>query len=269
MNYRHIYHAGNWVDVIKHIILIEFLKSLKTKDKPFTILDNFAGCGIYDLNDEKSQKTSEATDGIKKFYDYINKNNVSDYKDYIGIIKLFNPNAELLKYPGSPLIALKMMREIDRAIFYELHPEDFRTLKNNTKYYDNCHIHKSDGFGAHKISLPLKTSRGLIFSDPCFEKEDEFDKLVACFKVQKQRALNASSLTWYPIKNAVKTTKFYQELRDVKFSDTIILEVERIDFFMNLTKIGFALINTPMLDLLKILEPLKNIWDINCNLKKI
>jgi 23S rRNA (adenine2030-N6)-methyltransferase len=269
MNYRHIYHAGNWVDVIKHILLIESIKLLKNKDKAFTIIDNFAGCGLYDLNDEKSQKTLEAKDGIKKFYEYITNNKISQYSDYIDIVKFFNKDADLTRYPGSPLIILKMLREIDKAIFYELHPEDFRMLKNNTKNYSNCHMHKTDGYLAQKISLPLSTSRGLVFSDPCFEQQGEFDKLIASLKIQKARAINIASLIWYPIKSLDIVEKFYQELRNLKFSDILMLEIERVDSFMNLTKIGFIYINPPKLDIEQILQPLKKIWNITLNVTNI
>ena len=57
MNYRHIYHAGNFVDVVKHITLIGIIESLKEKDQPFCVLDAFAGVGLYDLTSEQAQKT--------------------------------------------------------------------------------------------------------------------------------------------------------------------------------------------------------------------
>ena len=64
MNYRHIYHAGNFADLMKHLILITLLNKLREKDKGFTVLDAFAGLGIYDLASEEARKTKEYENGI-------------------------------------------------------------------------------------------------------------------------------------------------------------------------------------------------------------
>lgn len=49
MNYRHIYHAGNFADVFKHIIVMRIVEYLKRKEKAFRVIDTHAGIGIYDL----------------------------------------------------------------------------------------------------------------------------------------------------------------------------------------------------------------------------
>lgn len=64
MNYRHAYHAGNFADVIKHIVLVRLIEYLKRKDKPFRVIDTHAGIGLYDLSSEEAQKTGEWRDGI-------------------------------------------------------------------------------------------------------------------------------------------------------------------------------------------------------------
>ena len=56
MNYRHIYHAGNFADVMKHIIIIMLLEKLKEKDKAFTILDAFAGMEFMILPPQKPKR---------------------------------------------------------------------------------------------------------------------------------------------------------------------------------------------------------------------
>ena len=35
MNYKHAYHAGNFADVVKHILLVQLLNQLSQKNKPF------------------------------------------------------------------------------------------------------------------------------------------------------------------------------------------------------------------------------------------
>ena len=59
MNYRHAYHAGNFADVFKHIILTRLLEYMKTKDKPFRVFDTHSGIGSYDLGSEQAAKTDK------------------------------------------------------------------------------------------------------------------------------------------------------------------------------------------------------------------
>ena len=64
MNYRHIYHAGNFADVVKHATLALILGHLKLKDTPFRVIDTHAGIGRYDLSAVEAEKTGEWRDGI-------------------------------------------------------------------------------------------------------------------------------------------------------------------------------------------------------------
>ena len=64
MNYRHVYHAGNFADVVKHVVLTRLIEYLKRKDKAFRVMDTHAGIGLYDLSSTEAQKTGEWRDGI-------------------------------------------------------------------------------------------------------------------------------------------------------------------------------------------------------------
>ena len=59
MNYRHAYHAGNFADVVKHVVLARLVEYLKLKDKAFRVIDTHAGAGLYDLSSQEAQKTGE------------------------------------------------------------------------------------------------------------------------------------------------------------------------------------------------------------------
>ena len=59
LSYRHSFHAGNFADVLKHLVLIKILKHLNTKDKPFCCIDTHAGAGGYQLNSDYAQKNKE------------------------------------------------------------------------------------------------------------------------------------------------------------------------------------------------------------------
>jgi 23S rRNA (adenine2030-N6)-methyltransferase len=49
LSYRHSFHAGNFADVIKHIVLVEILRHLVQKDKAIHYIDTHAGAGRFDL----------------------------------------------------------------------------------------------------------------------------------------------------------------------------------------------------------------------------
>ena len=64
MNYRHAFHAGNFADVVKHIILTQLGEYLKKKDAAFRVIDTHAGLGRYDLGSPEAQRSPEWVDGI-------------------------------------------------------------------------------------------------------------------------------------------------------------------------------------------------------------
>ena len=66
MNYKHSYHAGNFGDVLKHIVLVALIESLKRKDSPFCYIDTHEGVGLYDLFSDKASKGKEYQNGIEK-----------------------------------------------------------------------------------------------------------------------------------------------------------------------------------------------------------
>lgn len=66
MNYRHAFHAGNFADVVKHLILVRILDYLKRKPAAFRVLDTHAGVGLYDLEGDQAERTGEWLEGIAR-----------------------------------------------------------------------------------------------------------------------------------------------------------------------------------------------------------
>lgn len=100
MNYRHIYHAGNFADIVKHLVLISILAQLKKKGKPFAVLDAFAGLGLYDLNSEAASKTLESDTGINKLLQATDPVPQLLLQTFLNIINIAGKS----HYPGSPFI---------------------------------------------------------------------------------------------------------------------------------------------------------------------
>jgi 23S rRNA (adenine2030-N6)-methyltransferase len=71
MNYRHAYHAGNFADVLKHIVLVLCLDYLQRKDGALCLIDAHGGAGLYSLNSEEAVRTSEWERGIGCFVKHL------------------------------------------------------------------------------------------------------------------------------------------------------------------------------------------------------
>src|SRR5262249_7624912 len=115
MNYRHAYHAGSFADVLKHVVLTRIVEYLKRKEAAFRVIDTHAGIGLYDLASDEARRTGEWQSGVgrlvgKRFAPEV-QSLLEPYLEAIGI----GPDAgEIGEYPGSPLIARRLLRPQDR-----------------------------------------------------------------------------------------------------------------------------------------------------------
>lgn len=195
MNYRHIYHAGNFADVMKHLAMALVLDHLKKKEAPFCVIDAHGGIGRYDLKSVQAQKTMEWEVGIGRFAGLDNM--PDDFTLYYGQVR--NDMAQGF-YPGSPRIAAGMLREGDRLIANELHPEDHETLKETLHRHRNARVTHLDAYECIRGNIPPKEKRGLVLIDPPFEKTDEFQTLIRQMEEWKRRFPTGIFMIWYPIK---------------------------------------------------------------------
>src|ERR1700758_3717026 len=106
MNYRHAFHAGNFADCIKHILLTRILVYLHEKPSAFRVIDTHAGAGLYDLTSEEARRGGEWLTGIARIMQArFSESAFPLLKPYLDIVRAFNSQAGLRAYPGSPLIA--------------------------------------------------------------------------------------------------------------------------------------------------------------------
>ena len=219
MNYRHIYHAGNFADVMKHLALTLCLDYLLRKEKPICVIDAHAGIGRYDLASEQAGKTLEWQDGIGRFERI--QGVPDDFALYFAALK---KDLKAQHYPGSPLIAARMLRPFDRLIANELHPEDVGTLKENIGGFKNARIENRDAYECLRAHLPPKERRGLVLIDPPFEKTDEFATLIRQMQEWKKRWPGGVYLLWYPIKAHLAVADLRTAAADLGLPDTWCFE---------------------------------------------
>lgn len=214
MNYRHAYHAGNFADVVKHVVLTRILEYLKHKPGAFRVIDTHAGIGVYDLSSEEAQKTGEWHDGIGKLLGAEVPQEVAALlTPYLDAVQSFNVAGEIRRYPGSPVITRHLLRNIDRLTAIELHPTDYSTLKSHFEGDWQVRAIELDGYLAMGAHLPPKEKRGLVLVDPPFEKPGEFGRLIDGLLRAVKRWPGGAYALWYPIKDHDAVADFRERLR--------------------------------------------------------
>lgn len=209
MHYRHAYHAGNFADVFKHTLLVGLLQALARKEAPFAVLDTHAGQGIYPLGSPAASRTGEAADGILRLRDA--KDAPEPVATYLRCVLDFNPPGPIKRYPGSPAIALALLRPGDRLIACERVPEVALELRAELRGQGRIAVHERDGYEAYAL-LPPPSRRGLILVDPPFERPDEFEAAAAFAERAASRFAHGIYAFWYPLKNRHHADRFVRRL---------------------------------------------------------
>jgi len=226
MNYRHAFHAGGFVDVVKHLILARLVEYLKLKPAAFRVIDTHAGIGRYDLTSEEARRSPEWVDGIQRLIDAsLPPAAAALAKPYLDVVRGENPQGELVAYPGSPLLVRKLLREQDRLFAMELHPEDAETLGSLFAGDIQTRVIELDGWLALGSQLPPKEKRGLVLVDPPFEQEGEFERLIeGLVKAHKRFATGLYAL-WYPLKDQKERDAFIGGLAETGIPKMLRVEL--------------------------------------------
>ena len=207
MNYRHAFHAGNFADVVKHLALVSILARLKKKPAPFAVIDTHAGRGLYDLAGEEAQRSGEANAGIGRLLDILD--GPGTLRTYLDLVRALGRD----RYPGSPLIAARLLRPQDRLVAIEKHPEDAAALEAALAPYGRARVAQADGYARLSSLLPPPERRGLILIDPPYEASDEFSQAARVVADGYRRFATGIFMIWFPVKSASAANAFCGEVR--------------------------------------------------------
>ena len=200
MNYRHAFHAGNHGDVLKHVLLTRVLTYMMRKDAPLAVLDAHAGIGLYDLTGLEAFKTGEWRGGIGQLLVQKPDGAVAALlAPYLDVVRAVNPDGELRNYPGSPVLAQRLLRPDDRLVLNELHPQDFQTLLARCAHDHRVRVSQVDASQAVKAALPFREKRGLVLIDPAFEVTDETVRVSRMVSHALRRMAQVCLMIWYPV----------------------------------------------------------------------
>jgi 23S rRNA (adenine2030-N6)-methyltransferase len=256
MNYRHGFHAGNFADVFKHAVLARILLHLGEKPQPYRVIDTHAGAGSYDLQGAQAARTAEWHDGIGRLMQALAQNAIGAepkalLAPYLAAIAAQNrgpaaePGAAPRFYPGSPRLALALMRPQDRLAACELEPKAFAALSASLRDDKRGKPFELDGWLALNAQLPPPERRGLVVVDPPFEAIDEFDKLLDGLALALRKWASGSYLLWYPVKGS-GASAFIRNLRRAAPPKTLRVELHvRPAEAGRFTGSGLILVNPP------------------------
>lgn len=247
MNYRHAYHAGNHGDVLKHIVMTRLLAALARKDKPFRVIDAYAGTGLYRLDGVESGKTGEWEGGIGKLSLPFVPEIEALLLPYRQIISALDPDGALRRYPGSPEIAARMMRPSDRLVVNELHPEDHEALTLNYRRDRRVTITRLDAANCVKANCPPAERRGLILIDPPYEQPGEAEKAAKILAGGLKRFATGIFALWYPVKARGDEDLLTGAARAIGAPRTLKVELRIREAFREggLAGSGLIIVNTP------------------------
>lgn len=215
MNYRHAFHAGNFADVVKHIVLTRVLLYLHEKPSAFRVIDTHAGSGRYDLTGDEAQRSGEWRLGIARLLAAkLDAASAALIAPYLDIVRSHNAGPELNVYPGSPLIARALLRPQDRMTVCELEPTAQRQLVASLRRDEQARVVKIDGWTALPAYVPPQERRGVVLVDPPFESTNEFDRLSDGFAAAYAKWPSGIFLLWYPLKDARAAGRLAQRVED-------------------------------------------------------
>ena len=250
MNYRHHFHAGNFADVMKHVLLLQILTRLNQKDKPYRYIDTHGGAGKYDLSTSEAQKSGEFLNGIHrlvKLDDSIKRNAPEGVQQYLKIVEKMREGSGKGAYPGSPWFALEGMREIDKATIFEMQRDVFQQLYYNVRD-KRAGLHERDAYEGLFGVIPPKEKRGLVMIDPPYEVErKDFPQLVDLIATAYKKWPTGVFAIWYPIKDRAMIERFEKKMIKTGIRRQLICEVcvWPDDTPVGLNGCGLLVINPP------------------------
>jgi 23S rRNA (adenine2030-N6)-methyltransferase len=232
LSYQHGFHAGNFADVIKHLALTRILNYMINKEKPIFYLETHAGRGLYDLKSSQAVKTGEYRQGISLLWQE-RKHLAAVFSPYLQCISQVNEPEELRFYPGSPCLAIDILRKQDRLFLYELHPREFSHLHTLPRKGKRVFYEQNDGINNLLAKLPPLERRGLIFIDPSYELKTDYKQVSFALKKAYSRFATGIYYLWYPLIDKRQQEQLLRNIKAIESNNTL-----RIEFYLGQKKPG-------------------------------
>lgn len=248
MNYRHAFHAGNFADVHKHVVLLALLARLLQKPKPLFYLDTHAGRGWYDLRSPEAARGAEWRAGVARLARMSPRSEeISRYLEALRSADVTDRDGELRRYPGSPILAVRALRASDRIVLVERQLTEAQALEHATASTRGVSVVCGDGYAALRTYLPPRENRGLVLIDPPYESDREVADAEQALRLGLTRWANGVFALWYPIKAGLDAARLHEALRGAGLRKLLLVElsVRPPDSRLGLNGSGLVIANPP------------------------
>lgn len=249
MKYRHIFHAGNFADVHKHVTLVALIEALQRKPKGILFVDTHAGAGRYAI----PSQGGEACTGLGRMWPAPAASAPStghaEIDAWLALVAAERAQeAGRSLYPGSPLIAARLLRAQDRGIAIERSASEVRLLRQALPSGTRMRVEEGDGFERLRALLPPPERRGLVLVDPPYEETArDFAHVATALEDALRRFATGVFVAWYPIKLASDATAWQARL-DARIARPLLHSELRLyppDSRASLNGSGIAVVNPP------------------------
>lgn len=239
---------------MKHALMLGLIRAMQKKEKGFLHVDTHAGRGRYDLaaaaRGDSLARRPEWPEGIGRLWDRADL--PPEAADYVALVREFDRNAgntEALPrfYPGSPWLARRLLRPVDRLALCERQPEECAVLRAEFEFSRGVSVQEMDGYVAPRAMLPPPEKRALVLIDPPFEAQDEWRRIVGAVREGLGRFPSGVYAVWYPLTERAKVDAFFDELIALRPPPTLALELAIAGeaSALKMKGCGLAVINPP------------------------
>lgn len=248
MNYRHAFHAGNFVDCAKHLLLIDLLLALQRKDAGYVVIETHAGAGWYALDGAEARATGEADAGVQRLATSAGPMPEAA-QHWLRLLRTGEPDwgadRALRRYPGSPVLAARLARPQDRLVCCELVAAEAERLALDLG--TDGRVEVGDGYRALRGLIPPPERRGLVFIDPPYEAPDETRQAAEALLAGVRRWPSGVFALWYPIKDAAAVAGMLRRIQAGLPPKTLCAEFRRVPDGRapGLTGSGLLVVNPP------------------------
>lgn len=243
LSYRHAFHAGNFADVLKHVVLVALLEHLAAKDKPFLYLETHAGAGRYDLGSPAARQNREHAGGIGRIWG--RSDLPAAVARYLALVREHNGPGRLRYYPGSPWFAQRLLRPQDRLVVYELHPAEVAPLAALLAGDRRAEVLAEDGFAGVIARLPPLERRGLVLIDPAYEVKDDYVQVIETLAQAHRRFATGVYAIWYPVVDRHRIEAMERAVRRSGIRRVHQVELDIGPGPSRMTACGLLLVNPP------------------------
>jgi 23S rRNA (adenine2030-N6)-methyltransferase len=144
---------------------------------------------------------------------------------YLDAVRAGNAGDTVATYPGSPALALSLMRPQDRLIASELEPKAASALRDALRGDARAGLLALDGWTALNANIPPKERRGVVLIDPPFEQPDEWSQMLDALQAAHRKWPTGIYLLWYPVKDAAEVSSFGRRLARLAIPKTLRVEL--------------------------------------------